>query len=58
LIDSDQSLAIQSLQALKGRGVTVVFICMFTDHYAARSGLPYVLCETIEQLAELTLTTL
>jgi hypothetical protein len=58
LVDSDQKQAVEVLQTLKGKGVAVVFICMFTESYAARCGLPYVLCENIEQLADLTLKTL
>lgn len=58
LVGHDQEQAVKVLQALKGQGVAVVFICMFTEHYAARCGLPFVLCKRIEQLADLTLKTI
>ena len=54
----DQQSAAHTLQALTSKGVSVVFICMFTDHYARASGLPFVLCPDVHALADLTLTTI
>jgi hypothetical protein len=43
------------LKELISRGITVVFIAMFTEEYAGRSGVPYYFCPTIEELPALAL---
>ena len=57
LNDCDQKQAIEVLNALKTKGVSVVFIAMFR-HGAGSSGLSYVECPQIEDLADLTLNTI
>lgn len=58
LVSDDQARAGLILRALKSRGVAVVFIAMFEHHQAAVSGLQYVECLNIEDLADIALKTI
>ena len=54
----DQRQASVVLQQLKANGVMVVFIAMFKRHAGDASGLSYVECRDIKDLASLTLTSI
>ncbi|WP_429885727.1 hypothetical protein [Geoalkalibacter halelectricus] len=58
LDDTDQARASRILRALKSKGVAVIFIAMFEHHQAACSGLDYVACKDMEDLADITLKTI
>jgi len=58
LNEEDKVVAANTLRALKAKGVTVVFILMFTTGNIGNHNLPYVFCESIEALANVTLTSI